>query len=67
MEPMEPVYGAGTLLAIAASAVAVLLFLIMYLRMHAFVALILISFLTGPDAGYITAATYDINGGLQVS
>lgn len=27
----------------------------------------LISFLTGPDAGYITAATYDINGGLQVS
>lgn len=27
----------------------------------------LMAFLLGPDAGYITAATYDINGGLQVS
>lgn len=27
----------------------------------------LISFLLGEDAGYITAATYDINGGLQIS
>ncbi len=27
----------------------------------------LIEFLIGPDAGFITAATYDINGGLQVS
>ncbi len=27
----------------------------------------LIAFLVGTDAGYITAATYDINGGLQVS
>lgn len=27
----------------------------------------LIEFLLGPDSGYITAATYDINGGLQVS
>jgi 2-hydroxycyclohexanecarboxyl-CoA dehydrogenase len=27
----------------------------------------LITYLLGPDAGYITAATYDINGGLQVS
>jgi 2-hydroxycyclohexanecarboxyl-CoA dehydrogenase len=27
----------------------------------------LIAFLAGPDAGYITAATYDINGGLQIS
>ena len=27
----------------------------------------LTSFLLGADAGYITAATYDINGGLQVS
>jgi 2-hydroxycyclohexanecarboxyl-CoA dehydrogenase len=27
----------------------------------------LIAFLLGEDAGYITAATYDINGGLQVS
>lgn len=27
----------------------------------------LIAFLLGADAGYITAATYDINGGLQIS
>jgi NAD(P)-dependent dehydrogenase (short-subunit alcohol dehydrogenase family) len=27
----------------------------------------LISFLLGADSGFITAATYDINGGLQVS
>lgn len=27
----------------------------------------LITFLVGPDSGFITAATYDINGGLQVS
>jgi 2-hydroxycyclohexanecarboxyl-CoA dehydrogenase len=27
----------------------------------------LISFLLGADSGYITAATYDINGGLQIS
>jgi 2-hydroxycyclohexanecarboxyl-CoA dehydrogenase len=25
------------------------------------------AFLMGEDAGYITAATYDINGGLQIS
>jgi NAD(P)-dependent dehydrogenase (short-subunit alcohol dehydrogenase family) len=27
----------------------------------------LMTFLVGEDAGYITAATYDINGGLHVS
>jgi NAD(P)-dependent dehydrogenase (short-subunit alcohol dehydrogenase family) len=27
----------------------------------------LMAFLLSEDAGYITAATYDINGGLQVS
>jgi 2-hydroxycyclohexanecarboxyl-CoA dehydrogenase len=27
----------------------------------------LMAFLLGEDAGHITAATYDINGGLQVS
>jgi NAD(P)-dependent dehydrogenase (short-subunit alcohol dehydrogenase family) len=27
----------------------------------------LMAFLMGPDAGYITAATYDVNGGLQMS
>ena len=51
MQPMEPVHGAGVLLAIAAVAVMVLLFLIIKLRMHAFVALVLISLLTGVAAG----------------
>jgi gluconate:H+ symporter, GntP family len=51
MEPMDPVYGAGTLLLIAAAAVAVLLFLIIRLRMHAFVALLLVSFGTAIAAG----------------
>lgn len=51
MEPMDPVYGAGTLLTIAAVAVAVLLFLIIKLRMHAFVALVTVSLLTGLAAG----------------
>ena len=27
----------------------------------------LMAYLMGPDAGYITAATYDVNGGLQIS
>jgi len=27
----------------------------------------LLAFLLSQDAGYITAATYDINGGLQIS
>ena len=44
MDTMDPVYGSGTLLLIAAIAVAVLLVLIIVLRMHAFVALVLVSF-----------------------
>ena len=44
MDTMDPVYGSGTLLLIAALAVAVLLVLIIVLRMHAFVALVLVSF-----------------------
>jgi GntP family gluconate:H+ symporter len=51
METMEPAYSAGVLLLIAAGAVGVLLFLIIALRMHAFVALILISLLTAVVAG----------------
>ncbi|WP_432482342.1 SDR family NAD(P)-dependent oxidoreductase [Kineococcus esterisolvens] len=27
----------------------------------------LVEFLLGPDSGYVTAATYDVNGGLQIS
>ncbi|WP_181312580.1 GntP family permease [Nocardioides campestrisoli] len=51
MDPMAPAYGSATLLIIAAVAVAVLLTLIIALRMHAFVALILVSFLTAIAAG----------------
>src|SRR5690606_23389244 len=51
MDPMDPVYGATTLLLIAAGAVAVLLFLIIALKMHAFVALVLVSLGTAVVAG----------------
>jgi gluconate:H+ symporter, GntP family len=46
-----PVYGAGPLLLIAVAAVALLLVLIMVVRLHAFVALILVSLLTALVAG----------------
>ncbi|WP_245734865.1 GntP family permease [Nocardioides exalbidus] len=48
---MTPVYGSGTLLLIAAAAVALLLVLIIVLRMHAFVALVLVSLGTAVAAG----------------
>lgn len=48
---MEPAYSAAVLLTIAGLAVLVLLGLIIYLRMHAFVALILVSFVTAVAAG----------------
>lgn len=51
MDTMDPVYGSGTLLLIAALAVAALLVLIIVLRMHAFVALVLVSFGTAIAAG----------------
>ncbi|MFD1860923.1 GntP family permease [Aeromicrobium camelliae] len=51
MEPIEPVFGARTLLLIAAVAVALLLFLIMKVRLHAFIALVLVSLLTAIAAG----------------
>jgi GntP family gluconate:H+ symporter len=43
---VEPTLGAGPLLLIAAAAVGVLLFLIMKLKLHAFLALVLVSLLT---------------------
>jgi gluconate:H+ symporter, GntP family len=46
MPEVEPAYGAGPLLLIAAAAVALLLFLIMKLKLHAFLALIVVSLLT---------------------
>lgn len=51
MEAIEPAFGATTLLLIAAAAVAVLLFLIMKVKMHAFVALVLVSVVTALAAG----------------
>jgi gluconate:H+ symporter, GntP family len=51
IDDWTPTLGAGPLLAIAAAAIILLLFLIMYLRMHAFPALILVSLLTAFAAG----------------
>lgn len=45
MPEVEPALGAGPLLLIAAAAVGVLLFLIMKLKLHAFLALVLVSLL----------------------
>jgi GntP family gluconate:H+ symporter len=46
MTPTEPAYGTVVLLLIAAAAVALLLVLILRFRLHAFVALVLVSLLT---------------------
>jgi GntP family gluconate:H+ symporter len=51
MEAIDPAYGTATLLMIAAGAVALLLFLIIKVKMHAFVALVLVSLLTALAAG----------------
>ena len=51
MDPITPVHGTADLLLIAAVAVAVLLFLIIGVRMHAFVALVLVSLATAVAAG----------------
>jgi GntP family gluconate:H+ symporter len=51
METIDPVHGTATLLLIAAAAVALLLVLIMKLKLHAFIALVLVSLLTAVVAG----------------
>lgn len=51
MTPTEPVYGTATLLLIAAAAVGLLLLLILRFRLHAFVALVLVSLLTALVTG----------------
>lgn len=51
MEAITPAYGAATLMIIAAVAVALLLVLIMQVRLHAFVALVLVSVVTAIAAG----------------
>ncbi|WP_067967675.1 GntP family permease [Nocardiopsis trehalosi] len=45
MDPIEPAFSTGPLLLIAAAAIAVLLFLVMKVRLHAFVSLTLVSLL----------------------
>ncbi|MEU4682422.1 GntP family permease [Streptomyces xinghaiensis] len=52
MEAIDPAYGTATLLLIAAGAVALLLFLIMKVKLHAFVALVLVSVLTALVVGF---------------
>ena len=51
MEAIDPAYGTATLLLIAAGAVALLLFLIIKVKLHAFLALVLVSALTALAAG----------------
>lgn len=51
MNAVEPVYGTPVLLMIAAGAVLLLLVLIMRFRLHAFVALVLVSLITAMIAG----------------
>ncbi|MCV7366053.1 permease [Mycolicibacterium duvalii] len=51
MEAIDPAYGTTTLLLIAAGAVALLLFLIIRVKLHAFIALVLVSVLTALVAG----------------
>lgn len=59
MEAIEPAYGTATLLLIAAGAVALLLFLIIRVKMHAFIALVLVSLLTALVAGIPVAEVPD--------
>ncbi|MGJ7440181.1 GntP family permease [Aquipuribacter sp. MA13-6] len=51
MDPIEPVYSGPVLLLIAAGAVALLLFLVIRLKLHAFIALVLVSLLTALVTG----------------
>ncbi|MBB2902234.1 GntP family gluconate:H+ symporter [Kineococcus radiotolerans] len=58
METVTPAYGTSTLLLIAAAAVALLLLLIIRFKLHAFVALVLVSAVTavvtvGPDGSLL--------------
>ncbi|CAJ1511052.1 GntP family permease [[Mycobacterium] burgundiense] len=59
MEAIDPAFGTTTLLLIAAGAVALLLFLIIKVKLHAFVALVLVSVLTALAAGIPVADVPD--------
>ncbi|HZI96133.1 MAG TPA: GntP family permease [Actinomycetales bacterium] len=60
MEAIDPQYGTAVLLLIAAGAVALLLFLIMKVKLHAFVSLVLVSALTAIAAGFPLADIPDV-------
>ncbi|WP_340555995.1 GntP family permease [Streptomyces sp. GSL17-111] len=60
MEAIEPAYGTAVLLLIAAGAVALLLFLIMKVRLHAFVALVGVSVVTAIAVGFPLADVPDV-------
>ena len=51
MDPIEPVFSGPVLLLIAAAAVALLLFLVIRVKLHAFIALVLVSLLTALVTG----------------
>ncbi|UXA18067.1 GntP family permease [Mycobacterium sp. SMC-4] len=59
MEAIEPAYGTVPLLLIAVGAVALLLFLIIRVKLHAFIALVLVSVLTALVAGIPVADVPD--------
>jgi len=59
-EDWEQTLGAGPLLGIAAAAIALLLFLIIRMRLHAFLALILVSVLTAFATGVPAGAVVDV-------
>ena len=60
MEPIDPVYGTTTLLLIAGGAVALLLVLIMWLKLHAFISLVLVSLVTAIAVGFDFAEIPDV-------
>jgi len=51
MDPIEPVFSGPVLLLIATAAVALLLFLVIRVKLHAFIALVLVSLLTALVTG----------------
>ena len=52
MEAIDPKYGTTVLLVIAAASVAVLLFLIIAVKLHAFISLVLVSVITALAVGF---------------
>ncbi|MDN5893355.1 MAG: hypothetical protein L0H93_04960, partial [Nocardioides sp.] len=60
MEAIDPKYGTTVLLLIAAVSVAVLLFLIIAVKLHAFIALVLVSVLTALAVGFPLADVPDV-------